>query len=292
MSSVKGKVAVVTGAGSGIGRALAIELARRGARLAISDLQKSTLKETERLIGAVEHSAVLDVSDRAAVARYAAAVVKKLGVVHQLYNNAGIGGGGLLLDTEYATLEKVISVNLWGVIHGTKEFLPHLIASGDGHLINVSSLNGLMAQAGLSTYCTSKFAVRGFTEAVRAELEAFKHPVRVSVVHPGGVKTNIADAALAAIPSDHPMRGQAERVNRIYNDKLLRLSPEAAARTILDGVEADRARILVGPEAFVLDALVRLLPARYTRVVNFVAGLFFSDELAAVAAEAPVRSAG
>lgn len=272
MSTLRGKVAVVTGAGSGIGRALALELARRGARLALSDVNEAGLAETVAQVGALGadvHAAPLDVSDREAFGTYARSVIGRFGVAHQLYNNAGIGGGGgSLVDADYASIDRVIGINLWGVIHGTKEFLPHLIASGDGHLVNISSLNGIMGQAGLSAYCASKFAVRGFTESVRAEMVMAGHPVQVTVVHPGGVKTNIATAALAAASQLTPAeREEQERRVRVYNEKLFKTSATQAATTILDGVEAGRTRILVGSDAKGVDLAIRLLPSHYTRLV-------------------------
>jgi NAD(P)-dependent dehydrogenase (short-subunit alcohol dehydrogenase family) len=268
MSSVRGKVCVVTGAGSGIGRALALDLAGRGARLAISDVDEAALDETARALGDAEvHRQGLDVTDRDAVASYAEAVSRHYGVVHQLYNNAGIAFRRSVLESDYADYERVLGVNLWGVMHGTKAFLPHLIESGDGHVVNVSSLNGYMAQPEMTHYCTTKFAVRGFTEALRAEMLAARHPVQVSVVHPGGVKTNIADAALKATKElGLPVTAEDERRRRLYSEKLLRMDPGQAARIIVDGVEAGRARILVGNDAKFVDALVRLLPSRYPRL--------------------------
>jgi NAD(P)-dependent dehydrogenase (short-subunit alcohol dehydrogenase family) len=166
MSAFAGRVAVVTGAGSGIGRALALGLARRGARLALCDVDEAGLAETARAAGALGaevHTARVDVGLRGAVHAYADAVASRFGAVNQVYNNAGIAFSRPVLDSEYADYERVFAVNLWGVIHGTKAFLPHLIASGDGHVTNISSLNGYMAQADMSHYCTTKFAVRGFT---------------------------------------------------------------------------------------------------------------------------------
>ncbi|MEU6466560.1 SDR family oxidoreductase [Streptomyces sp. NPDC046976] len=265
MSTVTGKVAVVTGAGSGIGRSLAAELARRGARLALSDIDGSGLAETVaqvRSLGAEVHTARLDVSDRAAVESYATTVAEHFGVVHQVYNNAGIGGGGgSVLETDWSVYDRTIAINLFGVVHGTKAFLPHLIASGDGHVVNISSLNGIMAQPTLSAYCAAKFGVRGFTETLRTEMLAGRHPVRVSVVHPGGVRTNIATAALDAARGrgiEIPARQLARA--RVYNDKLLKMPARQAATIILDGVEAGRPRILVGRDAQVADLLVRLFP--------------------------------
>jgi NAD(P)-dependent dehydrogenase (short-subunit alcohol dehydrogenase family) len=267
VSSVRGKVAVVTGAGSGIGRALAIELARRGARVAISDVDAAGLSETAATIGGDVHRQTLDVGDRDAFEAYATAVAERFGVVHQLYNNAGIAFSRPVLESEYADYERVFAVNLWGVIHGTKAFLPHLVASGDGHLVNVSSLNGYMAQDQMTHYCASKFAVRGFTESVRAEMLAARHPVQVSSVHPGGIKTNIANAALErAKELGLPTTEADEKRRDTYNNKLLKMDPAQAAKIIVGGVEAGRPRILVGNDAKLVDALVRLLPARYPKL--------------------------
>ena len=269
MSAVAGKVAVVTGAGSGIGRALAIELARRGARVAISDVNEAGLAATAATIGpgADLHQQVLDVADRDAFEAYASAVAGHFGVVHQLYNNAGIAFRRPVLETTYEDYERVFAVNLWGVIHGTKAFLQHLVDSGDGHLVNVSSLNGYMAQEDMTHYCASKFAVRGFTESVRAEMLGAGHRVGVSSVHPGGIKTNIADAALAkAKELGMPVTAADERRRKLYNEKLLRMDPAQAATIIVDGVEANRSRILVGTDAKAVDALVRLLPSRYPQL--------------------------
>lgn len=258
-------VAAITGAGSGIGRALAVELARRGADLALSDIDAGGLTTTRTQAedtGASVHTAVADVADRAAVAAWARDVVGHFGVVHQLYNNAGVAfRGGRVLDSDDDAIEQTLQINLWGVIHGTKEFLPHLIASGAGALVNVSSLNGLLAQPGLAPYCASKFAVRGFTEAVRAEMLADGHPVFVAVVHPGGVKTNIATAALeAARRAGSTVTPEQEARTRFYSERFFRTSAPAAARIILDGVQARRPRILVGPDARFVDVATRLAP--------------------------------
>ncbi|GAB3013527.1 SDR family NAD(P)-dependent oxidoreductase [Mycobacterium bourgelatii] len=271
MGTIKGKVAVVTGAGSGIGRALAVGLARRGARVAMSDVNKDGLADTAertRALRAETHVEVLDVTDREAVNDYAASVTDHFGVVHQLYNNAGVAGGAApVIDCDYETYERIFGINVWGVIHGTKAFLPHLINSGDGHLVNISSLNGLMAQASMSAYCTSKFAVRGFTESVRAEMLAAGHPVQVVVVHPGGIRTNIATAAIdEAKRAGKELSSEQLKRAEAYNDKLLKMSPTKAADTILNGVQANRSRVLVGNDARGVDLLVRLLPRQYPRL--------------------------
>jgi NAD(P)-dependent dehydrogenase (short-subunit alcohol dehydrogenase family) len=271
MSLIAGKVAAVTGAGSGIGRAVALELARRGARgVAISDIDEAGLAETARRLDPLAGetlSSTVDVADRDAVLAWAGEVVQRFGVAHQIYNNAGIASGHTVLESEWAEYEKVLAINLWGVIHGSKAFLPHLIASGDGHVINVSSLNGYFAQTNLSAYVTTKFGVRGFSESLRAEMLSARYPVGVSVVHPGGVKTPIATNALAraAELGIEPTESDRKRT-QMYNDKLLRMDPAEAARIICDGVEHDRPRIRVGKDAVAVDLLVRLFPRGYPKI--------------------------
>jgi NAD(P)-dependent dehydrogenase (short-subunit alcohol dehydrogenase family) len=269
MSGFEGRVAAVTGAGSGIGRALAVALARRGAKLALSDVDEAGLAETARLAqGAEVHQARLDVADRTAFEAHAAEVAAHYGRVNQVYNNAGIAFSRTVLESEWSDYERVLGVNLWGVIHGTKAFLPHLIASGDGHVVNISSLNGFMAQGEMSHYVSSKFAVRGFTETLRMEMLAEGHPVRVTSVHPGGVKTNIADKALeAARDLGMEVTAEHEQRRRVYNEKLLRMSPDEAAEIILRGVERNRPRVLVGNDARLVDLMVRAFPAGYVRAV-------------------------
>ncbi|TDN87728.1 SDR family NAD(P)-dependent oxidoreductase [Microbacterium sp. BK668] len=261
--SFEGKVAVVTGAGSGIGRALAVGLAARGARLAVSDIDAERLTATSAMLsrtGADVLAETLDVGDRVAVDAHAARVAEHFGVVHQLYNNAGIATASTFVDdTPVAEFERVFAVNLWGVIHGTQAFLPHLITSGDGHVVNVSSLNGFMAQPRMAPYVTSKFAVRGFTEALRTEMIGRGLPVAVTVVHPGGVRTNIASSVPARSADD---RHRAA----VYEQKLFRTSAEEAARQILDAVARRRGRVLIG-QARRVDRLVRALPSAYPPLI-------------------------
>lgn len=274
MSGLIGKVAVVTGAASGIGRALVAELGRRGARLAICDIDEQGLAETVELLGPMGlavHSRRLDVADREAVHDYAAGVAAHFGTVHQIYNNAGVSLSRPVLEADYSVYERVLSINLWGVIHGTKAFLPHLIASGDGHIVNISSLNGYFAQGGISAYCTAKFGVRGFTESLRVELLRDRHPVKVSCVHPGGVRTNIANNALAYAEQREWTVTDVDRARvKLYNEKLLRMDPTRAATIIVDGVVKGRPRIRVGNDAMLLDWLVRLAPRAYPRAESIV----------------------
>jgi len=262
MRSVAGKCVVITGAGSGIGRALAQHLAARGARLALSDVDLAGLAETVASLGTAEvHSDPLDVRDRAAMARYATSVAEQFGGVDVLINNAGVALTGSVLDLSYADLEWVLDIDFWGVVNGTKEFLPHLIASGDGHLVNISSLFGLLAVPGQSAYNAAKFAVRGFTESLRQELLVGRVPVQVSCVHPGGIKTAIARNARVAEGED-----QAALAD-YFDRKLAKTSAERAAEIIVAGMLAGKPRILVGADAKALDLLVRLLGSRYQAIV-------------------------
>ena len=271
MARLTGKVAVITGAGSGIGRALALELARRGARLALSDVDTVGLEETARRardLGAEVKADHLDVTQREAVLDYADAVAAHFGQVNQIYNNAGIAYHGEFERSEFKDIERIMDVDFWGVVNGTKAFLPHVVASGDGHIVNVSSLFGLLSIPGQSAYNSAKFAVRGFTESLRQEMLIAGHPVKVSCVHPGGIKTAIARNA--AVPAGDDQESFAQ----FFDRKLARTSPEDAARTIVEGVRKGRPRILVGADAKVLDAWVRAVGPSYQRVVAFVSGRF------------------
>jgi NAD(P)-dependent dehydrogenase (short-subunit alcohol dehydrogenase family) len=263
MTHVTGKVAVVTGAASGIGRALAVELARRGARLAISDVEVAGLAETEALVraeGAQVRSDTLDVAQRELVLSYADAVVQHYGTVNLVFNNAGIAFTGTVEKMSFKDIDRVMDVDFWGVVNGTKAFLPHLIASGEGHVVNISSIFGLFSVPSQSAYNAAKFAVRGFTESLRQEMLNGGLPVKVTCVHPGGIKTNIARNSEQVEGLDHDDLASSF-------DKLARTSPQKAAEVILAGVEKDRARVLIGADAWVLDKLVRLTGSGYQRLV-------------------------
>ncbi|CAJ1498513.1 SDR family NAD(P)-dependent oxidoreductase [[Mycobacterium] burgundiense] len=264
MEGFAGKVCVVTGAGSGIGRALAIELGRSGAKVAISDVDTEGLAETEaelKAIGAPVKTDRLDVTEREAFELYAGQVKEHFGKVNQVYNNAGIAYSGDVEVTAYKDMERVMDVDFWGVVNGTKAFLPHLIESGDGHVVNVSSLFGIFSVPGQAAYNAAKFAVRGFTEALRQEMLTKYPHVAVTTVHPGGIKTAIARNATAAEGLD------AQQLANEFDRKLARTSPERAAQIILEAVRKKKARVLVGADAKVLDVLVRLTGSGYQRIV-------------------------
>jgi short-subunit dehydrogenase len=269
MKTLDGKVVVITGAGGGIGRELALQCADKGALLALSDWDEVGLMQTASLVSSRSSRAVrtdkLDVRDRQAVHDYASSVRRELGRVNVIVNNAGVALHGNFEEVDYLDFEWVMDVDFWGVVQGTKEFLPHLIESGDGHVVNISSLFGLMGMPGQTAYNAAKFGVRGFTEALRMELLIDRRPVQVTCVHPGGVRTGIARNARATASHD-----QAS-VAAHFDAKLARMSAERAAEIILAGVLANRARVVVGADAKALDYLQRVVGARYQRLVATVA---------------------
>jgi butyryl-CoA dehydrogenase len=266
MQQLDGRVAAITGAGSGIGRALARELARRGTHLALSDIDSVGLAETVQLCegaGVKVTSQVVDVADRAAVHAWADRVVADHGQVHLIFNNAGVALGATVEGMAYEDLEWLMSINFWGVVHGTKAFLPHLIASGEGHIVNLSSVFGLLGIPAQSAYNAAKFGVRGFTDALRIELDVARNGVSCTTVHPGGIKTNIARNArmhdsVAAFTGGTPDVGTSF-------DKIAMTTPERAARQILKAVQRNRRRALIGPDAKALDLLSRLPAGIYQR---------------------------
>lgn len=258
------RVAVVTGAGSGIGRALAYELARRGAVLALSDIDDRGLTVTAdhaRSLGATVRADHLDVADRSAVLAYAELVREHFGVVHLVINNAGVVHVGDVAGMSFEDIERVIGTNFWGVVNGSMAFLPHLVASGGASLVNISSLFGLLPVPSQSAYVASKFAVRGFTESLRIELLVAGSPVRVTCVHPGGINTAIARSATrnadAGLDADSPPAGR----------RLLRMPPERAAAVILRAVARGRPRILIGADAHAAAVLSTVAGAGWQRLV-------------------------
>lgn len=267
MKTLEDKVVVITGAGSGIGRALALECAARGARLALSDVDDAGLSETVRRIStgsstdATVHAAHLDVADRAAFAAYATEVAAHFDTVNVVINNAGVSLSGDFTDLTYPDMDWIVGINFWGVLHGTHEFLPHLIASGDGHIVNLSSVFGLMSVPSQSLYNATKYAVRGMSEAIREELLLAGHPVGMTVVHPGGIKTAIARSARYSETT------RAEQTIRSFDQGMARMTPERAAEIIVRGVLKNKARVLVGLDAHLLHQLARLIGSRYQDVL-------------------------
>jgi NAD(P)-dependent dehydrogenase (short-subunit alcohol dehydrogenase family) len=264
-SGLENKVVVITGAGSGIGRQLALRAAREGALLAISDWDEQGLAESVDLLKAAGvrelRSDQVDVSDRAALAEWATAVAGQFGRVNMVINNAGVTVTGDFEEMSYEDFDWIVGVNLMGVVNGTKEFLPHLIASGDGHIINISSLFGLISMPGQTAYNATKYAVRGFTEALREEMLINGHEVGVTCVHPGGIKTGIARHGRKTASQD------AEAVDSFFEKKLARMTAEKAARIILKGALSGKARVLVGADAHAMHHFAKVTGSRYQDIV-------------------------
>ena len=268
MKQFDDRVAAITGAGSGIGRALAVDLAGRGAHLAVSDIDEVGLAETVARCegrGVKVTSRRVDVADRAEVEGWADEVVDDHGRVNLIVNNAGVALTAEVDAMSYDDLEWLMGINFWGVVHGTKAFLPHLKAAGEGHVVNLSSVFGLLSIPTQSAYNAAKFGVRGFTDALRIELDAADCGVSSTTVHPGGIRTNIVrnarlGPATGGLPED---RDQAAR----DFDRVARTTPEKAARQILLAVQRDRRRALIGPDAKALDLLSRLPAGLYQRAL-------------------------
>ncbi|RZO86247.1 MAG: SDR family NAD(P)-dependent oxidoreductase [Oceanococcus sp.] len=271
MKDFTNKVAAITGAGSGMGRTLALNLAGRGCHLALSDVNTEGLEQTVALLkdaGVKVTADKVNVADREAMYQWADKVVADHGKVNLIFNNAGVALASTIAAVSYDELEWILGINMWGVIYGTKAFLPHLEASGEGHVINTSSLFGLCAQPTQSAYNISKFAVRGFTESLRQELDVQKSCVSATSVHPGGIKTNIARDSRAN-QSIEQLTGKTHEQGVAEFEKFFITSAEKAAETIIRAVQANKRRVVVGPDAKVLDVIVRLFPASYQRLITW-----------------------
>jgi NAD(P)-dependent dehydrogenase (short-subunit alcohol dehydrogenase family) len=268
--SFHGRVSVITGAASGIGRALALELASRGSDLALCDVNEAGLAETVRRAEArgrrVTH-AVVDVADRAAVEAFADEVLRAHGRADAIVNNAGVTVTDTVAEIGYDDFEWIVGINFWGVVYGTKAFLPPLLERGDGWIVNVSSVFGMVAFPSQSAYNATKFAVRGFTESLRQELEGTG--VTASCVHPGGIKTNIVRGS--RFRRTHDGRATDLETQAAEFDRIARTTAEEAGRVIADGMERRDPRILIGNDARLIEAVSRMAPVRYPRVLQGIA---------------------
>jgi short-subunit dehydrogenase len=273
MRSFNSKVAAITGAASGMGRQLAIQLAGHGCHLALSDVNESGLAETQALARQANRSIrisvrKLDVADRAAVFAWGDATAREHGKVNLIFNNAGVGLSSTAEATTIEDFTWLMNINFWGIVHGTQAFLPHLKDAGDGHIINTSSLFGLLATPGASAYHAAKFAVRGYTESLRQELDMMNCGVSATCVHPGGIKTEIVknarmDGSIATLGID-PRTSQEKFAKKLVT------SAEQASATILSAVQRNERRVLVGRDAIVLDKVQRLLPAAYAAIIGMI----------------------
>ena len=272
MSLANESVVVITGAASGIGRALAVRLSKEPiAGIAIADVNENELAETKQL---AERSGVkvtdhrVDVSSENEMRSFADDVINQHGRVTHVINNAGVALGGAVNEVSLDDIRWLMGINFWGVVHGTKVFLPHLERESSAHIVNISSIFGIFAPPGQAAYCASKFAVRGFTECLRQELAGSN--IAVSVVHPGGVSTNIANDARIGDGVTMTETQIKERKKRI-NKNLARTTPDEAAEIIVRGIRARAPRILIGSDARALDRIARFFPRKYFDIANRLA---------------------
>lgn len=264
MNYFKDRVVVVTGAAAGIGRQLAVQLAGQGAKLALIDVDKVGLDETAGLVGRPAEllmTSVVDVTDRAALVDCAVTVRDHFGGIDAVFNNAGVLYSGKVADSTFEDIEHVMDVDFWGVVNGSKVFLPFIVESDRGTIVNVSSAFGLMAAPGYSAYNSAKFAVRGFTESLRQEMLMGHKHVQVTCVFPGGIKTSIARTARVSAAVDH-----AEIISS-FDNTIARTEPDEAARVILAGVARGRGRVLIGRDARIVDVLTRIASSGYQRII-------------------------
>ena len=262
------EAAAVTGAASGIGRALAIELSARGCDLALADRDEAGLQEIAAELARTTSRKIsvhrVDIGERSEIAAFAAAAIAAHPSLNILVNNAGVALLGQFNEIDQAEIEWLFNINFWGVVHSTRAFLSHLATRPEAHIVNVSSIYGIIAPPGQTAYSSAKFAVRGFSESLRHELQAASSPVRLSVVHPGGVSTNIVrNMRMGAGVTDNERRALAIE----WFDQIARTTPKNAALRIIRGIENNEPRILIGGDARFMDLLQRLRPATYWRVM-------------------------
>ena len=269
MTTIRGSAAAVTGAASGIGRALALELARRGCDLALADRDEAGLQAVAAEIGKAGQRKVtvhrVDVGEASEIVAFAEAAAAAHPALNIVVNNAGVALLGQFNEIEQAQMEWLFNINFWGVVHGTRAFLPQLARQREAHIVNISSIFGIVAPPGQSAYCAAKFAVRGFSESLRHELAVANSPVKLSVVHPGGIATNIArNSRTGSGVTDNARRVQS--IERF--DALAKTTPTAAALRIIAGIEKNAPRILIGNDARFMDLLQRFRPGTYWKVLQ------------------------
>ncbi len=268
MTAIRGAAAAVTGAASGIGRALAIELASRGCDLALADRDEAGLQAVAAEIAKATSQNVsvhrVDVGEPSQIAGFAQAAIAAHPGLNILVNNAGVALLGQFSEIDQTQMDWLMNINFWGVVHSTRAFLPHLATRREAHIVNLSSIFGIVAPPGQTAYAAAKFAVRGFSEALRHELQMAASPVRLSVVHPGGVLTNIVrNSRAGAGVTDNERRAQS--IERF--DAIARTTPKDAALRIITGIENNQPRILIGGDARFMDLLQRFRPGTYWNVM-------------------------
>ena len=268
MTAIPGSAAAITGAASGIGRALALELAARGCDLALADRDEAGLATLAAEIAKAHARKVtvhtVDVGVPQEIEAFAQAAIAAHPVLNIVINNAGVALMGTFDEVEQAQMDWLFNINFWGVVHGTRAFLPHLSKKPEAHIVNLSSIFGIIAPPGQTAYAAAKFAVRGFSESLRHELAMANSPVRLSVVHPGGVATSIAR-------NSRPGTGMTDNARRAQSierfDAVAKTTPAAAALRIIVGIEKNQPRILIGNDARYMDLLQRFRPGTYWAVL-------------------------
>jgi short-subunit dehydrogenase len=269
MTAISGSAAAVTGAASGIGRALARELAARGCDLALADRDEAGLASVVAELAKSGRKVTthrVDVSEPAQIDAFAAAAIAAHPTLNILINNAGVALLGQFNEIDQAQFEWLMNINFWGVVHGTRVFLPQLSSRPAAHIVNISSIFGIIAPPGQTAYCASKFAVRGFSEALRHELKLAFSPVKLSVVHPGGIATNIVRNMRTGVAvTDNARRAE---VIEFFDKEFAKTTAQAAATAIIAGIEKNAPRILIGGDARMLDRLQRILPGTYFRILR------------------------
>src|SRR6266576_2755533 len=268
MTTIRGAAAAVTGAASGIGRALALELSARGCDLALADRDEAGLQAVAAEIAKTHSRKVtmhrVDVGEASEIEAFAQAAGAGHPGLNILVNNAGVALLGQFSEIDQAQMEWLININFWGTVHATRAFLPQLSRQREAHIVNLSSIFGIIAPPGQTAYAASKFAVRGFSESLRHELQTTASPVRLSVVHPGGVSTNIVrNSRDGTGVTDNKRRAQS--IERF--DAIAKTTPAAAALRIIQGIENNQPRILIGSDARFMDLLQRLRPGTYWSVL-------------------------
>lgn len=268
MTAIRGAAAAVTGAASGIGRALALELAARGCDLALADRDETGLRSVAAEIAKTHARKVtvhrVDVSEPSQIQEFAQAAVAAHPGLNIVVNNAGVALLGQFTEIDQAQMDWLMNINFWGVVHSTRAFLPHLARQPEAHIVNLSSIFGIVAPPGQSAYAAAKFAVRGFSESLRHELQMAKSPIRLSVVHPGGVATNIVRNSRTGVGVTDNAR-RAQTIERF--DAIAKTTPAAAALRIIAGIEKNAPRILIGNDARFMDLLQRFRPGTYWSVL-------------------------
>jgi short-subunit dehydrogenase len=264
MTAIRGAAAAITGAASGIGRALALELTARGCDVALADRDDAGLATLAAEISHVHSQKVtvhrVDVGEPRQIEEFAQAAIADHPGLNIVINNAGVALMGQFDEIDQAQMDWLMNINFWGVVHGTRAFLPHLNGQREAHIVNLSSIFGIIAPPGQTAYAAAKFAVRGFSEALRHELAAAASPVRLSVVHPGGIATNIARNSRTGVGMTDNAR-RAQSIERFESSA--RTTPQAAALRIIQGIENNQPRILIGNDARLMDLLQRIRPATY-----------------------------